>query len=52
MNNAPKTIQKDNLAIDGLKVMEKNTISQLVVLDGTSYVGIVHIHDMLKEGIL
>lgn len=52
MNNAPKTIQKDNLAIEGLKIMEKNTISQLVVLDGTSYVGIVHIHDMLKEGIL
>jgi arabinose-5-phosphate isomerase len=52
MNDSPKTIQKEDLAIDGLKIMEKNTISQIVVLDGRSYVGIVHIHDMLKEGIL
>lgn len=52
MNKMPKTIHKDAQAIDGLKLMEKNTISQIVVLDGKTYVGIVHIHDMLKEGIL
>jgi arabinose-5-phosphate isomerase len=52
MNTSPKTIQKNELAINGLKIMEKNTISQIVVLDGDSYNGIVHIHDILKEGIL
>lgn len=52
MNNDPVTIQKDDYASNGLKLMEKNTISQIVVLDGDLYVGIVHIHDILKEGIL
>ena len=52
MNSNPFTIQKHDFAVNGLKIMEKNAISQIVVLDGLSYVGIVHLHDLLKEGIL
>lgn len=52
MNTSPKTIQKNELAINGLKIMEENTISQIVVLNGNSFHGIVHIHDIIKEGIL
>jgi arabinose-5-phosphate isomerase len=52
MNDAPKTIAFDSLAFDALEVMEKNNISQLVVVDGNKYVGIVHIHEIIKEGVV
>lgn len=52
MSSNPKTITKDALAIDALQTMENNNITQLlVVLDG-SYLGVIHLHDLLKEGIL
>ena len=31
--------------------MEQNNISQLLVMDRDNYIGIIHIHDILKEGI-
>ena len=52
MNNSPKTIVVDSLAFDALEVMEKNNISQLVVLDGNKYLGIVHLHEIIKEGVV
>lgn len=52
MSKNPKTILKDTLAIDALKTMENNNITQLlVVLDG-EYLGVIHLHDLLKEGII
>ncbi len=52
MSKNPKTILKDALAIDALQEMEKNNITQLfVVLDG-AYLGVIHLHDLLKEGII
>jgi len=48
----PKTIQKNRLAVDALGIMKENNITQLPVLDGEKYVGVVHLHDILKEGIL
>tara|TARA_Y100001968_G_C19359679_1_gene719067 strand:+ start:433 stop:1395 length:963 start_codon:yes stop_codon:yes gene_type:complete len=51
MSTNPKIISSDKLASYALTVLEKNNISQLVVVDGKEYIGIVHIHDILKEGI-
>lgn len=48
----PKQIQQNELAVTALKVMEENNITQLLVMDGNQYNGIVHLHDILKEGIL
>ena len=47
-----KTIEWNELATKALTIMEDNNISQLIVCKGDSYHGIVHIHDILKEGIL
>lgn len=52
MTAHPKTIQKSQLAVDALGIMKENNITQLPVLDGERYVGVVHLHDILKEGIL
>jgi len=52
MNTNPKTIQIDAMAIDALEIMEVNNISQLVVLNENNYVGMIHIHELLKEGII
>ena len=52
MNISPKTIAVDSLAFDALELMEQHNISQLVVVDGNKYVGIVHIHEIIKEGVV
>ncbi len=52
MTKNPKTIDKDTLVVDALNLMRKNNITQLLVLDGTKYVGVIHLHAILKEGIL
>jgi len=51
MSKNPKTIQVDEMAITALETMENNNITQILVEDGTKYVGVVHLHDLLKEGI-
>ena len=52
MSKNPKTIAETAMAIDALDIMETNNITQvLVVNDGNRYVGVVHLHDILKEGI-
>ena len=51
MCTTPKTISSDKLASYALTILEQNNISQLVVVDNEKYIGIVHIHDILKEGI-
>ncbi len=52
MSNSPKTIDINAMAIDALELMESNNISQIIVIDNDNYVGIIHIHELLKEGIL
>ena len=52
MTAAPKTINAEVLAIKALKLMQENDISQLLAVDGDRYVGVVHIHNLMKEGIL
>ncbi len=51
MTKNPKTIQKDELAINALTIMRENNITQLPIMDNDKYVGIIHLHDILKEGI-
>ena len=48
----PKTIDAEALAIDAFRLMEQYKITQLVVLRGGRYVGMIHIHDLLREGIV
>lgn len=47
-----KTISLDELAVDALDIMRKNNISQLLVVDGKKYSGIIHLHDLVREGII
>ena len=48
----PVKIQKDELAVNALVLLRKNHITQIIVMDGKIYTGIVHLHDLLKEGII
>lgn len=52
MSHHPKTIDSDALAVDALQCMRENNISQLLVLNHGQYVGVIHIHDLIKEGII
>jgi arabinose-5-phosphate isomerase len=52
MTRNPKTIDKNRLAVDALSKMRENNITQLAVAEGDKYLGIIHLHDILKEGIL
>jgi arabinose-5-phosphate isomerase len=52
MTANPKTIGKDELAVKALELMRRHSITQLVVMDGERYAGIVHLHDLIKEGLV
>lgn len=48
----PKTIVPDELAVNALTLFKQYDISQLVVAENNQYLGIIHIHDLVKEGII
>lgn len=52
MTRNPRTIDHSTLVVDALSIMRKNNITQLLVIEGKKYVGVIHLHDILKEGIL
>jgi arabinose-5-phosphate isomerase len=52
MTANPKCIAPEALAIDALDLMRKNDISQLVVASGEQYLGIIHLHDLVREGLI
>ncbi len=52
MSVNPKTIAVNAMAVDAMELMEKNSISQLLVEEAGLYAGVVHLHDLIKEGIL
>jgi arabinose-5-phosphate isomerase len=52
MTKNPKTIQMSTMVADALNILEDFSITQLVVLDDESYKGVLHLHDILKEGIV
>jgi len=52
MGNKPKTISSDAMAVEALERLENNNISQILVTDNANkYIGVVHLHDLIKEGI-
>ena len=51
MTSSPKTIDADALVVDALHKMRENSITQLPVVHEGKYLGIIHLHDILKEGI-
>jgi arabinose-5-phosphate isomerase len=52
MTKNPKKIEKDEFAVAALHRMQEGNITQLVVTDGSKIAGFVHLHDLLKEGIV
>jgi arabinose-5-phosphate isomerase len=52
MTKNPKTIKSTDMVSDALNFLEDFSITQLVVVDNDEYKGIIHLHDILKEGII
>lgn len=52
MTKNPRTIASDTLAVNALGIMRENNITQLLVVDKNKYRGVIHLHDILREGIL
>ena len=52
MTKNPKTIQSTDMVSDALNTLEDFSITQLVVVDNGDYKGVIHLHDILKEGIV
>lgn len=52
MTHSPKSISEDELAVSALDMMRRYSITQLVVTNDNKYSGIIHIHDLLKEGLI
>lgn len=52
MTVSPKHIHASAMAVEALELMKNNNITQLLVVDGKKYLGIIHLHDLLKEGII
>ena len=51
MSKHPKTMDEEELAVEALLLLESNSISQVIVTHDGKYRGIVHLHDLLREGI-
>lgn len=52
MSTHPKTIAADVLAVNALEMMRQNNISQLLVTENNKYAGLIHLHDLIREGII
>ncbi len=52
MTSNPKTLQASDMAVKALNILEDNAITQLLVLDKEQYKGVLHLHDILKEGLI
>jgi arabinose-5-phosphate isomerase len=52
MTPSPKTISPEALAVDALDRMRKNNITQLIVAEGKEYEGVIHLHDLIREGLI
>ena len=52
MTSSPKTVAPNILAVGALEQMQNNNITQLIVAENGTYIGVIHLHDLLKEGIV
>lgn len=52
MSVNPKKIESEELAVKAFEIMERYKITSVVVMEDEKYVGLIHIHDILREGIV
>ena len=52
MHHGPRTIDGEELAVDALDIMRKNNITQLLVTEHGHYAGVIHLHDLVREGLI
>jgi arabinose-5-phosphate isomerase len=52
MHREPRTIAGDSLAVSALDTMRKNNITQLLVTESGEYSGVIHLHDLVREGLI
>ncbi len=52
MTKTPKTISESELAVNALDLLRRHEISQLAVTDNGKYAGIIHLHDLIREGLI
>ena len=52
MTSNPKQIDSSSLAYDAFKIMKSNNITQLIVFEENKYFGVIHLHDIINEGIV
>jgi len=52
MSASPKTLSSNAMAVEAKELLEENNISQVLIQDDNKYQGVVHIHDLIKEGII
>jgi arabinose-5-phosphate isomerase len=52
MSRGPKTIDRDEFAVKALQIMQEKNITQLIVMNEDKVAGFIHLHDLLKEGIV
>lgn len=52
MTQQPKTIDPDKLAVEALDMLRKNEITQLAVTSNGNYEGVLHLHDLIREGLI
>jgi arabinose-5-phosphate isomerase len=52
MNSNPKQITSEALAAEAFELMRNNNINQLIVSDNNVFIGIIHIQDLIREGII
>lgn len=52
MTGHPKTVSPDALAVEALDLLRQYDITQLVVTEGSTYLGFIHLHDLVREGLI
>ena len=52
MSKNPKTVAEDMLAIQVLDKMQQHKITQIIVMKGQQYMGMIHLHDLIREGLV
>ena len=52
MSKHPKSVKPNELAVNVFNLMKGNNITQIVVIDNENYLGMVHLHDLIREGIV
>ena len=52
MTKSPKTVSADTLAVKALEILRSHSITQLLVVEQEQYLGVIHLHDLIREGLV